>query len=1003
MKLRSLGSIRLQVVFLVLVAMLPAALLLYHQAKLERAQAVSKAESQAVHIARLIQSEGERLIEGTRQLLTGLSRMPCLENRDYEQCSQVFAKVIRDFPQYANIGMTDASGMAIASAISLQGPMSLSDRTWFRRAKEEKRFAVGEFQVSRVANKPTINLALPVYEKSGELLAVLVAALDLEALNPAIARFPIPEGSTVTLLDYSGAILSRFPANPSLLGRRLESKNYYNHFIRHPPGTLFQDRGTDGVWRYYVTARLLYEPGQSGLFLCVGLPEKGIFDEADALFFRSLLTTGLAFAAILVLAWALSGLFFTRKIRQLVSAARRFGSGDTDARSGIGHTSDEIGELARSFDEMAEALSRHIVEADTANKQISFQKTLLQCQSEASPEGIVVVSPDGRWLYTNRRFREMWRIPEDIISRQDANEAIGWAANNMVADPAKWKRAALEMRADPDTEQEDEITLRDGRVFLQQTAPVRDEQGRHYGRVYYHRDITREKANQERFARLVTAMDQSAEEIIMTDAAGIIEYVNPAFSHITGYDRDEALGKTPSFLSSGEHDDQFFADLWNVISRGGIWKGRLVNLRKDGKKYIKEATISPVRDPKGMIVNYVSVGRDVTEKVEMERSLRQAQKLEAIGTLAGGIAHDFNNILAAMMGYTELTAMEFSENERAASYLAEVLKAGRRAEDLVRQILLFSRQAEQEKRPVLLQPVIKEALKLLRGSLPSHIEMAIEISSDCGPVNADPTQIHQVIMNLATNAYHAMREKGGVLSVSLSETMISPEQAEAGGLAPGIHARIEVADTGTGIPEIIKKRIFDPYFSTKKPDEGTGLGLSTVHGIVKSHHGAVSVVSQPGKGSSFVILLPLAGDQEAAHEPEAGPEPARQASGRVLFVDDETALVDLGKRLLSTCGFSVTAFEDPKLALETFSKNPEAFDVVLSDVLMPRMSGLSLAEKIHEIRPDLPIVFCTGFSESLSRETLAAAGITAVIMKPILRNEIRDALVKAIAERKSKT
>ena len=386
------------------------------------------------------------------------------------------------------------------------------------------------------------------------------------------------------------------------------------------------------------------------------------------------------------------------------------------------------------------------------------------------------------------------------------------------------------------------------------------------------------------------------------------------------------------------------------------------------------------------------------EREKLETQLRQAQKLEAIGTLAGGIAHDFNNILAAIMGYTEMALADIPGTVSAHQDLEQVLTATLRAKDLVKHILTFSRQGEaQARQPIAVAPIIKEALKLLRASLPTTIEFRRRISEKSGNVVGDPTQLHQVVVNLCTNAAHAMRETGGVLEVTLGR--IELDALSAGvhdGLKSGSFVKLTVKDTGHGMDQATLERIFDPYFTTKAVGEGTGLGLAVIGGIVKRHEGAISVQSVPGKGTVFEILLPSI-EQKSSEQMENGLQMLPGATERILFVDDEEALATLGEKMLVQLGYHVTARTNSSEAIELFRVVPDAFDLVITDYTMPRMNGAELAREILQIRSDIPIVLCTGYSEMVNEQTAKAMGIRAFVMKPLSRRNIAE-VIRAVLE-----
>jgi len=393
----------------------------------------------------------------------------------------------------------------------------------------------------------------------------------------------------------------------------------------------------------------------------------------------------------------------------------------------------------------------------------------------------------------------------------------------------------------------------------------------------------------------------------------------------------------------------------------------------------------------GKVVGYVVSIKDMTDYKQLEGKLLQSYKMEAIGTLAGGIAHDFNNILAAVLGYADL-AMTMTENVQVRNNLLKLRTAGDRATELVKQILTFSRQGEQEAKPLLIKLVVKEALKLLRASLPStiRIEQALTASSY---VMADPTQIHQIVMNLCTNASYAMKADGGVLEVTLTDVDIDADAMSdfSGFSHPGRYVRLSVSDTGTGIPPEILGRIFDPFFTTKPEGEGTGMGLSTIHGIIKNCQGDISVYSRVGQGTAVRVFLPAI-EPSGRDEKPRDMRPIPTGTERILFVDDENALVEIGERTLTRLGYRVTGRTSSIDALKLFSKTPHGFDLVITDLTMPNITGDKLARELLSLRADIPIIIVTGFSEQMQEEEMKRMGIRKVILKPIITRDIARAI-----------
>jgi PAS domain S-box-containing protein len=530
--------------------------------------------------------------------------------------------------------------------------------------------------------------------------------------------------------------------------------------------------------------------------------------------------------------------------------------------------------------------------------------------------------------------------------------------------------------------------------------PIRNaEGGKISGVAEFVRDITKHKQAEEDRERLMSAIEQAAETIVITDSEGAIQYVNPAFERITGYTRLEAMGENPRLLKSGEHDDTFYRDMWTTLLQGEVWSGHLISKKKDGSLFEEEATISPVKNNKGQITNFVAVKRDVSREVSLERQLLQAMKMEAIGNLAGGIAHDFNNILTAIMGYSELAKLDIPADGKAIKDIDEVLKAGRRATDLVQQILTFSRKSDQRLKPIEPHVIIKEALKMLRASLPSTITIQEDIDSQCGKVMADSTNIHQIIVNLCTNSLHAMENEKGVLGISLYRKEISDEEIVGEpDVSSGPFIVLQVSDTGHGMHQKTIERIFDPYYTSKEVGKGTGLGLAVIHGVVKNYHGFIRIESELGKGTTFYVHIPvLQKDTSIIAEPETS-EPLSTGTERILVVDDESMIVNLNKTVLEQLGYKVTATTKSLEALKKIRTDPDQFDLIITDQTMPNLTGAELAQEILEIKPSIPIILCTGYSSVLSEKDTLSIGIKKYARKPVDRTTLAKIVRQVLDE-----
>ncbi|MCP3954730.1 MAG: response regulator [Desulfobacterales bacterium] len=476
--------------------------------------------------------------------------------------------------------------------------------------------------------------------------------------------------------------------------------------------------------------------------------------------------------------------------------------------------------------------------------------------------------------------------------------------------------------------------------------------------------------------------------------------VNPAYLDIHAVAAEEILGKTVAEV----YGRRFFeANLKPFMAR--CLDGEKVDTYawitfSNSERRLLHISYYPYFDKDGRVTGIVENTRDSTSRKKLEEQLQQAQKMEAIGTLAGGIAHDFNNILGAIMGYTEMLAWDIPDSSSLQKKIQQILKASDRAKELVQQILSFSRQHNQERKPVQIQLIIKEALKLLKASLPSTIEIRQQIKTQRSTILANPTQIHQVLMNLCTNAHHAMRETGGVLTVELYIEEVGEDRAQQYNLSAGRYLVLAVKDTGHGMSVTTKERIFDPYFTTKKKGEGTGLGLSVIHGIIKTHGGAIVVESGVGKGAAFIIFFPMIEDKED-RKPQSVHQPLPTGKECILFVDDEPVLVEIGGQMLRHLGYRVECVADSVEALRLFQQSPDSFDLIITDMTMPKMTGDVLAHEILKVKPTIPIIMATGFSELMTEEKAKRAGIKDFLLKPLVIRDLAGTIRRVLDEREA--
>ena len=597
----------------------------------------------------------------------------------------------------------------------------------------------------------------------------------------------------------------------------------------------------------------------------------------------------------------------------------------------------------------------------------------LQAAADLIPQGwqypevtCVRITLEGRKFNSSNFTDTVWKQSADIVL---AGEAVG-----------KVEVCYLEERPGCD----------EG-PFLKEERELIDDIVRQLGVM-----VQREKAEWER-ERLLSAIEQAGEMIVITDSRGAIQYVNPAFKQTTGYSRHEALGQNPRLLKSGRQDQAFYRNLWQAVSSGNSWQGRMVNKRKDGTLFTEEATISPVRDASGRIVSYVAVSHDITEHLKLEAQLQQAQKLESVGRLAGGVAHDFNNLLSVIMGYSEIELQNLDSGHPLVNSLQEILEAANRARDLTRQLLAFSRKQVMEMHVVDIRDVISGFEKLMRRMIGEDIELVLGLGSAALAVKADASQIEQVLMNLAVNARDAMPD-GGTLRIETAATELDETYAaEKSGVKPGAYAMIAVSDTGTGMDRKTLERLFEPFFTTKGMDKGTGLGLATSYGIIKQHGGNIWVYSEPGHGTVFKIYLPLAFEKEEPASPTLiRPEPI-YGTATILVVEDDPAVRKLTCNILAAKGYRVLPAQSSENAVQMAQNHDTPVHLLITDVIMPGMNGPEVHRRIAGFHPQIKVLYMSGYTgDIISRQGILNEGIQ-FIQKPFTVNQLLEKVAHVLS------
>jgi PAS domain S-box-containing protein len=602
----------------------------------------------------------------------------------------------------------------------------------------------------------------------------------------------------------------------------------------------------------------------------------------------------------------------------------------------------------------------------------------------------IFISENGVCIDTNRTATRMFGYAYDDL--------IGIFGTDVIT-PEDKETVRQHMLSGYDKPYEVLAQRKDGsRFYVEICGQMMTYQGKHV-RVTVVRDIDQrkraEQARRESERRFRELAEMLPETIYEVDTTGRILFVNKNGLDQFGYEQEDLKAGINAFdMIADEDRERAAANIARILAGEAVGLTEYTVRRKDGTQFpamLLSSAIVRHGGPVGMRGFII----DLTEKRRLENQLQHAQKMEAIGTLAGGIAHDFNNILAAIMGYAEIALMDSPDHSMVHHNLSQVLKASHRAKGLVEQILSFSRQKDMKKKPIQVGPIVKEAAKLLRATLPATITFQTDIADDAGVVEGDPTQIHQIMMNLGANAGQAMGSAGGTLVIRLQQTRLDARRASRHpDLHPGPYLVLTVSDTGKGIPRDIQQRIFDPFFTTK--ENGTGMGLAVVHGIVKGHGGAILLENTAKQQTIFKVYLPVVHSTGTRISRPSGHVPS--GTETILLVDDERLLTDMGTQMLQRLGYRVTATNSSVEALSLFRKTPGEYDLVITDMTMPHLTGDALAGEIMTVRPDIPVIICTGFNESLTAANSKANGIKALLMKPLQLQELATTIRQVLGE-----
>ncbi len=958
------SKLRSKLILLSGLAFLPVLFLLFFNFISYRNHEIAEAREKRAEILRLAVIFEEEAIRNTHRILAMLAENPAVR-RGGNPADAVLARLLKDNPEYANFGVVDRDGRVTASGLPLTQPVNLSDRVYIRDALRSRSLAVGRYQVGRITGRPSINFGYPVLDRQGNVTAVVYAALDLsrETRLETEIGVQMPKNSSYVKIDNDGAVVSAHPETEAFgVGRSLE-KSLFEKISKEKTG-MFQASGPDGVERLYVFSSFpgSNDPGRG--YALLGTPTESLFRQVNRMFDINVAVLSAVVALVLAIVWIAGNAMIVRPAAALVAASNRLAGGDLTARSGLVSSRDEFGQLGSAFDVMAAELQRRHDESRKMQESLRETSGYLENLLEYANAPVIVWDPASRVTRFNRAFERLTGYAAgDVIGRE---LRMLFPAESRDESLSRIERTLSGERWDS---VEIPILCRDGeiRIALWNSAGVYAKDGATLVAVIAQgQDITARKqaenalqASESKYRLLI----ENAGEAIFILQDGAIRFSNPTTMRITGYD-EETLAATPFTALVHPDDRQTVAEKQERRLKGeDLARSYFFRMRDRAGGELWVALNSALIQWEGRpaILNFA---RDITPQKMLESQLLASQRIEAVGRLAGGVAHDFNNLLTVILGYCEILNTRFPAADPCHREIDEIRMAGERAQGLTRQLLAFSRRQILQPRVININSVVSGMDRMLRRLIGEDIDIVSRLDGGLWNVKADPGQIEQVVMNITVNARDAMPD-GGKVTIETENVYLTEEYASRHlPVRPGPYVMLAISDTGVGMDEETASQIFEPFFTTKERGRGTGLGLSTVYGIVKQSGGFIWAYSEPGRGSTFKVYLPRSEDVKDVPAGAAPVVEDLRGQGTVLVVEDDESIRNLAVEVLGRYGYTVLEAGDGEEALGIAGAHAGEIGLLLTDVVMPRMGGRGLHERLQQLRPGIKVLYMSGYTDN---------------------------------------